>query len=278
VRRVKFILNRNSPLADASLLIIDECSMVNETLGRDLLSFGVPILVLGDPAQLPPPDGYGFFINDEPDILLTEIHRQARDNPIIWMSIEVREGRPLRYGNYGGSHIVVSWQEMQELTTDIDQFIVGLNTTRMMINRQKCLNWLGGPLPGDKLVCLRNNHRNGLLNGEQYTLDRVDKIQQDGFMALYIKADDRSEPDYVITHRKFFECEDVEKARDMVRRYGIDEFAYGYAMTAHKAQGSQYNNVVVIDERRFFKEYPQCWLYTALTRAAECVTIITQHG
>ncbi len=67
--------------------------MVDEQLGKDLLSFGTPILVLGDPAQLPPISGGGFFTEHEPDILLTEIHRQARDNPIIRLALDVREGR-----------------------------------------------------------------------------------------------------------------------------------------------------------------------------------------
>jgi cell division transport system ATP-binding protein len=67
----------------SSLVIIDECSMVDAELGRDLLSFGKPVLVLGDPAQLPPVKGGGFFTDAEPDVMLTEVHRQAADNPII---------------------------------------------------------------------------------------------------------------------------------------------------------------------------------------------------
>ena len=66
--------------------MIDECSMVDAELGRDLLSFGKPILVLGDPAQLPPVKGGGFFTEAEPDVMLTQIHRQAEDNPIIRLS------------------------------------------------------------------------------------------------------------------------------------------------------------------------------------------------
>lgn len=57
-----FSLNRQSPVAQAKLIVIDECSMVDEQLGRDLMSFGTPILVLGDPGQLPPISGGGFFI------------------------------------------------------------------------------------------------------------------------------------------------------------------------------------------------------------------------
>ena len=50
----------------ADLIVIDECSMVDEELGRDLLSFGTPVLVLGDPAQLPPVKGGGFFTEPSP--------------------------------------------------------------------------------------------------------------------------------------------------------------------------------------------------------------------
>ena len=72
--------------------MIDECSMVDAELGRDLMSFDVPVLVLGDPAQLPPIQGGGFFTEAEPDAMLTEVHRQAQDDPIVRLSMEVREG------------------------------------------------------------------------------------------------------------------------------------------------------------------------------------------
>ena len=81
-----FALNRRSPAAKASLIVVDECSMVDEALGKDLLSFGAPVLVLGDPGQLPPVSGGGYFTEAQPDALLTEVHRQARENPIIAMA------------------------------------------------------------------------------------------------------------------------------------------------------------------------------------------------
>ena len=96
-----FVLTRTRPAAAASLIVIDECSMVDEELGRDLLSFGKKVLVLGDPAQLPPVKGGGYFTEAEPDVMLTEVHRQAADNPIIRLSMDVREGRRLARGDYG---------------------------------------------------------------------------------------------------------------------------------------------------------------------------------
>ena len=101
-----FVLNEESPAAKASLIIIDECSMVDADLGRDLLSFGKPVLVLGDPAQLPPVKGGGFFTEAEPDVMLTEVHRQAADNPIIRLSMTVREGGRLAAGLYGDSRVI----------------------------------------------------------------------------------------------------------------------------------------------------------------------------
>src|SRR5690606_18616298 len=101
-----FSLNRQSPIARARLVVIDECSMVDEQLGRDLMSFGTPILVLGDPAQLPPISGGGLFTEHEPDYLLTEIHRQARDNPIIRLALDVRERREFAHGDYGAARVI----------------------------------------------------------------------------------------------------------------------------------------------------------------------------
>ncbi len=163
-----FSLNRQSPVARAKLIIIDECSMVDEELGRDLMSFGTPILVLGDPAQLPPISGGGFFTEHEPDHLLTEIHRQARDNPIIRLAMDVREGREFMKGDYGTAQVIGREEVTQELVLDADQVLVGTNRTRRRYNQR--LRELKGfdsayPQAGDKLVCLRNDPAKGLLNG-----------------------------------------------------------------------------------------------------------------
>src|SRR5215211_2041312 len=101
-----FALNRSGPASKAKLIVIDECSMVDDELGRDLLSFGTPVLVLGDPAQLPPVKGGGFFTEAEPDAMLTEVHRQAKDDPIIHLSMIVREGGRLAHGTFGESAVI----------------------------------------------------------------------------------------------------------------------------------------------------------------------------
>ncbi len=132
-----FSLNRQSPVGHAKLVIIDECSMVDEPLGRDLLSFGTPVLVLGDPGQLPPVSGGGFFTEHEPDVLLEEVHRQARDNPIIDLAQRVREGRELMHGDYGATAKVIAKSAVtSELVLGTDQVLVGTNRTRRRYNQR----------------------------------------------------------------------------------------------------------------------------------------------
>src|SRR6202142_1102478 len=120
-----FDLWDEAPASKAELIVIDECSMVDAELGRDLLSFGKPVLVLGDPAQLPPIKGGGFFTDAEPDVMLTRIHRQAEDDPIIRLSAEVRQGRGLAYGRYGDTSVVRRSEIDSAAVLGVDQVLVG---------------------------------------------------------------------------------------------------------------------------------------------------------
>src|ERR1700692_1960417 len=159
-----FDLWDEAPASKAELIIIDECSMVDAELGRDLLSFGVPLLVLGDPAQLPPIQGGGFFTEAEPDVMLTEVHRQAQDNPIVRLSMDIRAGDYLEPGRYGESEVVLKADLAPQRVLEADQVLVGRNATRRAYNgRLRERRGFTDPLPqaDDKLVCLRNNRRKG---------------------------------------------------------------------------------------------------------------------
>jgi exodeoxyribonuclease-5 len=272
----QFVLNRQSPAAKASLIIIDECSMVDEELGRDLLSFGQPVLVLGDPAQLPPVKGGGFFTEAEPDVMLTEVHRQAKDNPIVHMSMTVREGGRLEPGAYGESRVIHRREVDAAMVMAADQVLVGLNKTRRLYNtRLRELNGYRHPMPaaGEKLVCLRNDKAKGLLNGGTWSIQTLRGIRND-FVRMDVLPDDdaRRRSVEVAVHKAFFEG--TEEEVPFVLRRESDEFTYGYALTVHKAQGSQWDELVLFDESYAFREHRSRWLYTGLTRAAEKVTVV----
>ncbi len=273
-----FAINRQSPVAKAALIIVDECSMVDEALGKDLMSFGTPILVLGDPGQLPPVSGGGYFTNHEPDFLLTDIHRQASDNPIIQLAMQVREGKEIMHGDYGTAQVISKGQVTQPLVLEADQVLVGTNRTRRRYNQR--LRELKGftseyPQSGDKLVCLRNDPAKGLLNGSLWQVMSSSKETVKPGINLMIRPED-DDMDRGAAKIKLLKAafEDVEGEIPWSTRKRYDEFDYGYALTVHKAQGSQWNNVVLFDESWAFRDTRERWLYTAITRAAERLTIV----
>jgi exodeoxyribonuclease-5 len=271
-----FAINRESAASKASLIVIDECSMVDEDLGRDLLTFGKKTLVLGDPAQLPPVKGGGFFTEAEPDIMLTQVHRQAADNPIVRMSMEIREGRTLDYGTYGESRVIRRKEIDAESILTAGQTLVGMNRTRKLYNgRIRELRGFTAAYPevGEKLVCLRNDKSKSLQNGGIFRVTKV-KPPKGGLLKMDVAPEDIIDRSRigVSVLPAFFEPGD-EEIPYMLRRKS-DEFDYGYALTVHKAQGSQWDDVVLFDESGAFREHRARWLYTGVTRAAEKLTIV----
>jgi exodeoxyribonuclease-5 len=277
-----FELWDEAPASKAKLIVIDECSMVDAELGRDLMSFGCPLLVLGDPAQLPPIQGGGFFTDAEPDAMLTEVHRQAQDDPIVRLSMQVREGKRLQPGNYGDTSVVTRANFDPDRVLETDQILVGRNNTRRAYNTR--LRELLGreeslPVAGDKLVCLRNNRRKGLFNGSLWTVKERGVGKSGSIVTLRILPEaDLSGAALGIKAVKVSirrECflggiEDY----DWTQRKKYDEFDYGYVLTVHKSQGSQWDDVVLFDESFAFPDSRERWLYTGITRAAKRLTVV----
>jgi exodeoxyribonuclease-5 len=272
-----FVLNQDSAAGKAALVVIDECSMVDETIGRDLLSFGTPVLVLGDPAQLPPIAGGGFFTEAEPDVMLTEVHRQAAGDPIVRLSMIVREGGRLEAGAYGESSVIARDAIGPEVILDADQVLVGRNLTRRNYNtRIRQLLDRDGPVPvaGDILVCLRNDRTRGLLNGSLWRVDDVRKPRK-GLLRYSLTPDDDApgkRKTLASINPAFFDG--TADALALAERRRSDEFDFGYVLTVHKAQGSQWDDVVLFDESFAFREHRSRWLYTGITRAASRITIV----
>jgi exodeoxyribonuclease-5 len=269
--REKFVgreINEDSTIADARLVIIDEVSMVNALMGKDLLSFNRKVLTLGDNFQLPPIEGAGFFTNRAADFELTEVRRQAFDSPIIRLATRVRMGKPLKVGRYGDSRVVTEISSDRML--EHEQIIVGTHVTRCDLNGKirREYGFRGdAPEPGEKLLCLKNDRRLGLRNG---TLWKVLTVRSDakGFLDMTVVDDDGNVVDVVAPIDTFSATDG--SGGDLPG----NPFTFGYVITAHKAQGSQWDSVCVVNEGEWFREHRFRWLYTALTRAAQKVTVV----
>lgn len=272
------------PLAldGVSLVVVDEVSMVNEELGKDLLSFGVPVLVLGDPAQLPPVSGSGYFTSRDPDYMLTEVHRQAAESPILRLATDIREGRSYRPIDVPGLMICRRENLDQHHVTDADIVIVGRNDTRQKYNAR--LRQLKGftdpnPMVGENLICLRNDSQKGIANGEIFTVKakkRSKKVREHTVLQFTVAdPDDQARPEVDVAVRpEFFRPDNSAESLPWKELTGTQRFTFGLAITAHKAQGSQWPNVCVFDESSAFREDRRRWLYTAVTRAADNLTMV----
>jgi len=280
--QMHFELNvEESDLNFASLLVLDECSMVNDEMMQDILSFGVPLLVLGDPGQLPPITGTGALVQDKPDILLETIHRQALDNPIIAMSMKVRTGQVIAYGEYGASRKIAPNMFKVSDAIAADQILTGKNVSRRKLNQ-----WIRAelgfssnpyPVPGEKLICLRNNAKVGIFNGLICTVEEhLDDL--DVSIEYKLKTEDGRKVICRILRAHFdeYHTPGTIKALRWWDFQEAEEFDFGYAITVHKSQGSQWDHVILYDDKFFAwdKVNRSRWLYTAITRAAETITLV----
>lgn len=277
--RPMFQLNLESDAIGADLIVVDECSMVDQRMAEDLMYFGTKILVLGDPAQLPPVRGTGFFTDHDPDVMLTEIHRQAKGDPIIELATMARQKQLPDLGRYGESRVITPAQfKAQGIATVADQIIVGKNETRALFNARmrEILAHPGQlPVPSDRLVCLRNDHEVGLLNGSLWNVLETAPVEDNPErLMLSVEADEGNGFATVEAHTHYFEGRELP----YWEKKAAQEFDYGYALTCHKAQGSQFDHVVVWDESAVFRQDRWRWLYTAITRAAKRLDLVVRNG
>lgn len=292
MHRPRFVLNDQSAMRDAKLIVLDEVSMVGDDMARDLLSFGRPILVLGDPGQLPPIKGEGAFTLATPDVMLTEIHRQAAESAVVRLATWAREGTAIPYGEHD-PHV---WKLPRfgvgpEQMLRGGQVIVGRNATRFQLNMSmKGAAGFHAPYPegrGEKIICLKNRNDVGIVNGMFVTLDAVEHVDERLFRASLANEDgqpvgpkraDGSVGKLTVYKGHFDDHVRFDKdrgERDFKVRKGTVEAAWGWAITCHKAQGSQWENVIVWDDG--LGRTPQDrarWLYTAITRAERGLVLL----
>lgn len=292
--KVNFQLNPDSLVAHSDLIIIDEGSMVGKVMANHLFSFGVPILAMGDPGQLPPVEDEPGLLTGTPDVFLTEVHRQAADNPIIHLATLARQGKDLPVKDYGSGVRVMKRKEYADYfdLEDRPQFLVGTNKTRWKVNQQlRCEFGFTedpkhrvGPQAGEALIVCKNNRDNpDLVNGTECTATSSADLVT-GEAKLMLSFDDENGVPYrdKSVFQGLFECHFSKKNNGFTApertawraRKSAIEMDWAYAITVHKSQGSQWDDVVVIDESSVFGRDADKHLYTAVTRAAKTLTVL----
>jgi ATP-dependent exoDNAse (exonuclease V) alpha subunit len=300
---------------DVDFIFVDEASMVGKDIWKDLLQYNVPIIAIGDHGQLPPVGADSFNLMAEPEYLLTEIHRQAKDNPIIQLSMIARKEGYVECGMYGTAIAKLHWSDprckkiLHAYDKDSDLIaLCGMNATRVQVNNliRRKYNFKGTPKVGERLICLKNNKKVNVMNGQIGELIAIKSIgpkfyeiqmRMDGVkydVWLYVlksgfgKAnvqDAYSESNMMDTKmeladevQKIMQKENPEyfMGYEERRKCRVDLFDFGYCVSVHKSQGSEWSRVIMIDERNSYQsddDYTR-WLYTGITRAKEKLIMI----
>lgn len=280
--RVKYFFTKKSVLA-CDLIVIDQASMVSDELYADLKSFGKPILFVGDKFQLPPINSEFNLMDDKfLSYSMTEIVRQKADNLIITMATKLRNRQQTPFMKHQQfTKISKKFFDVHTMN-QYDQIITGKNNTRIMLNqfyRKDILHFNSQiPIAGDKVIFLKNNYQDFVFNGQQVVLDKnlkqlgrgkynmigTDIVSKEGVCVDVVT-------DFINTLPV-----DVEKKQynKLIKGKGYNLIDYAYAISCHKSQGSQWDNVLIMDDYFFYgnEEMRFRWLYTAITRASQSVT------
>ena len=293
------------PSLGYDIIVVDEISMAPKTLIDILFKHKIYMIGLGDPFQLPPIDkDDDNHLLDHPHIFLDEIMRQEAESEIIQLTMRIREQKPIDY--FKGKEVQIFPKE--ELNTGMlqwaDQILTATNAKRMAINNQMRVLLNRGPEPedGDKIICLRNywddvnDTEDPLVNGTIGTLCNSFQTWREipRFIKSNIRKFDVITGQFIVDGTTYNNLEidrkmlmTGEKCCDWRLSYQLGrlkpkygeivpkEFAYGYAITGHKAQGSQWPKVLVLEENfPFQKEEHARWLYTCCTRPEDKLVLL----
>ena len=295
------------PKIDYDVIVVDEVSMAPKTLMELLLKHKCYVICLGDPFQIPPIDkDEDNHLLDHPHIFLDEVMRQAQESEIIRLTMDIRAGKEIPFNDKGKEVLVLPRQELTTgMLTWADQVLVGTNATRLAINNQmrSLYGFEGGPQEGEKVICLRNywdevseNEGDPLVNGTIGYLQngfktfreipRWIKNAPDSFdvwQANFVVGDDcfpSTEIDYnmLLTGEKCCDWRlsyQLGKLKPKLGEIVPKEFAFAYAITVHKSQGSEWPNVLLLEERFPFDPLEHArHLYTGATRAEDKLVLV----
>lgn len=292
---------------DYNVIVVDEVSMVPKSMIDMLLHHKVYIIFLGDPFQLPQIDkNETHTLLNNPHIFLDEVMRQAAESEIIQLTMKIRNGEKIDFIN--GKEVIVAPRAslVTGHLTWADQIICATNASRISLNNQmrKLLGYSGLPQDGEKMICLRNYWEDFSEDGSSSLVNGMTGIIKNPFESfrmapMYVKMKNHKmdiiQGEFISDDGKTFNSIEIDKGIITTGEFSLDwretyalgklknkigdiiprEFTFGYAITCHKSQGSEWGKVLVIEESfPFDKKEHARWLYTACTRASEKLVLV----
>jgi exodeoxyribonuclease-5 len=263
--QTSYRFRRRISLDGVETIVVDEASMIDHVLYADLMSYGLPVLFVGDHGQLEP-IGTNANLMASPTLRLEKVHRQAMGNPILRLATAFREDRPVcPWKDKNGRLEVLRRHEFRDRISPDVQILCGFNKTRHRVNAQvRKILGIDHTIvaPGEKLICLQNHRRWNIYNGQQV---HVLRIGHEGKQTIHLEIQTEDERTFLLP------CLRQQFGHDQVKDFRSKDFVlmdYGYCLTVHKAQGSEWDSVLVLEEIGQTWDARR-WRYTAATRAKE---------
>lgn len=275
---------------DSDLIIIDEASMITQDMWKDIYSYGVPIIAIGDHGQLPPV-GDSYCLMDKPDLRLETIHRHAADNPILQVATMARTTGTIPFQDFSEAvrKVARGTEEAQYIVdkifnsfNDNTLILCGRNSTRVKLNQQirSRLDFTSDePVIGEQVICLKNNYKNlarPIYNGMIGKLIKLSLSDKHWYEAEILFHGEDISYQGKISKYQFHKEKYLAEVKGIHYSEIGDRFDFGYALTVHKSQGSQAERVLLFEEPSVYweDELWNRWLYTAVTRAVKELYII----
>ncbi len=275
---------------NCDLIIIDEASMITQDMWRDICSYGVPIIAIGDHGQLPPV-GDSYSLMDKPNLRLETIHRHAQDNPILQVATLARTTGKIPFQNFSSivrkvpKHSLEAEEIIDKIFNSFNDntlILCGRNVTRVRLNQQirSRLDFSSDePVVGEQVICLKNNYKNltrPIYNGMIGKLIKLAPSEKHWYEAEILFHGEEIPYQGKISRYQFHKEKYLEEVKGIHYSEIGDRFDFGYALTVHKSQGSQAQRVLLFEEPSTYwdNELWNRWLYTAVTRAVKELYII----
>lgn len=260
------------------LFVVDEAGMTDWEIRRDIESFGVPVVYVGDNGQLDPVQGSAKNnIMNDPSILLDDIERNS--GAIVEASVLFRTRKRVPFGVLGKGFKKVGTEFLEtkkcmRVMCQADVVLCGYNKTRHKLNgKMREAKGFEGFFPeeGERMVCIKNNKEAQVFNGMTGICKGVKTMSDNyGFFVMKFLADGSDRvTEYKVSKEALYD----DKAETKNKSYTY--FQFGYALSVHKAQGSEFEKVLVVEEMlpksmgsSQLKSHAK-WCYTAITRASK---------
>lgn len=289
---------------DYSIIIVDEISMVSEQMLKQLIDKAVYIIGIGDPFQLPPVAGKGDALLQSPHVFLDQITRQAAKSSIIQLSMKIRNKEPIGFFKDDEVQVLPKEKLTEGMLLWADQIICATNKTRNNVNKKmrELLGKQGDLDEGEKIICLSNYWDKTAKNQSDYALTNgvigtIENVYPSYIQVPYFLGGGRYftvNGDFVAETGQQFNSLHIDRETMLGNKYSLDgntvyklkankkyrtlpplEFTYGYCVTGWKAQGSEWDKVLVLEENfPFDKTEHLRFLYTAVTRARKKLILI----